>query len=564
MREGRGCRRRASRCRLDGAMAEGRPPVTDLDALLLSRRVDALVRPWEAPGTPGVAVGVVHDGKLVLQRCAGLASLELGVPVGPGTTFRIASVSKQFTCAAIHMLAQEGRLDIEAPARSVLPELADYGTPISIAQLMHNVSGIRDMLEIMRQGGIDLGFPVTQEALLAGIWRQRGLNFAPGSRYLYSNTGFLLLGLIVERISGETLPGFLERRIFGPLGMNRTRMTPSVQEPAPGLATGYLPKEGGWVRAAHAFPIGGEGGLVSCVEDLFLWDRNFSTHRVGGAGLAAALTAQVDFSNGERCGYACGLSAGVHRGVRTLSHGGLWPGYKTEFLRAPERGVTVICISNNGGSDPYHLAYDILDVVLDGMADVQPLRALPPRPALEKLVGRWLDRDSGMTVDISFAESGLLVGNTHGIPFRMKAADDGRLQASRMARDFLCALAPDGTLAVELDAGVRASCHRVAAGAPPPEGLAGTYANAEIGASWTVAEAEGGLVVHVRGPVASDGGHWTVEGVEGDVFRIWVPGTLFRGWLDVRALRSGGRVTGLHVTGNRARQLVYQRQGEAE
>lgn len=126
----------------------------------------------------------------------------------------------------------------------------------------------------------------------------------------------------------------------------------------------------------------------------------------------------------------------------------------------------------------------------------------------------------------------------------------------------MCELAPDGTLAVELDAGVRCTCHRVTPGAAPPEGLAGTYANAEIGATWTVVEAEGGLVVHVRGPVASDGGHWTVEGIEGDVFRIWVPGTLFRGWLDVRALRAGGRVTGLHVTGNRARQLVYQRQGE--
>jgi D-aminopeptidase len=534
--------------------------VTDLDTTLLIRRVDRLVEPWAAPGTPGVAVGVVRDGALVLHRCAGLASLELGVPVGPATTFRIASVSKQFTCAAIHLLAQEGKLDIQAQARSILPELPDYGTPITIAQLMHNVSGIRDMLEIMRQGGIDLGFPITQDDLLAGICRQRALNFVPGSRYLYSNTGFFLLGLIVERISGEPLPAFLERRIFAPLGMNRTRMTPSVQEPVPGLATGYLPKQSGWVRAAHAFPIGGEGGLVSCVEDLCLWDRNFTTHRVGGPALTQALETQIDFTGGGRNFYACGLSAGVHRGVRTLSHGGLWPGYKTEFLRAPERGVTVICISNNGGSDPYHLARDILDVILDGLPGVHPLPALPSRQSLEKLVGLWLDRNSGMTVDISLTDSGLPMGNTHGVPFRLKPSDDGRLQASRMARDFLCALAPDGTLAVELDAGVRAAYHRVAPGAVLPEGLAGTYANAEIGATWTIGDDKDGLLVYVRGPVASDGGRWPVEPVEGDVFRIWVPGTLFRGWLDVRVLRAGGRVTGLYVTGNRARQLIYQRQ----
>jgi CubicO group peptidase (beta-lactamase class C family) len=526
---------------------------------LLARRVDELVAPWAAPGTPGVAVAVVRDGEMVLHRCAGLASLELGVPVGPATTFRIASVSKQFTCAAAFLLAQEGRLDIAGEARRYLPELPDFGTPVTVGHLMHNVSGIRDMLDIMRQGGVDLGFPVTQGDLLAGICRQRGLNFAPGSRYLYSNSGFFLLGLIVERISGVALPALLERRIFAPLGMRRTRMSPSVWEPVPGLATGYLPTQAGWVRVAHAFPMGGEGGLVSCVEDLALWDRNFITHQVGGPALAEALERQIDFTGGGRCGYACGLRVYPHRGVRTVGHGGLWPGYKTEFLRAPDRGVTVICISNNGGSDPYHLAHDILDVILDGLPGVQAVPPLPARGTLAKLAGRWLDRDSGMTVDISLAATGLPMGNTHGVPFRLQPSADGRLEASRSGDDFWCALAPDGTLAVELDAGVRATYHRVAPGAVLPEGLAGTYANADMAATWTFADGANGMEVRVRGPVAADGGPWPAEPVEGDIFRIWVPGTLFKGWLDVRVLRAGGRVRGLHVTGNRARQLIYAR-----
>jgi CubicO group peptidase (beta-lactamase class C family) len=538
-------------------------PVSDLDAILLRRRVDRLVEPWEAPGTPGIAIGVVRDGALVLHRCAGLASLELGVPVGPGTCFRIASVSKQFTCAAIHLLAAEGRLDIEAEARSILGELPDFGVPVTIAHLMHNTSGIRDMLEIMRQGGVDLGHPIAQEDLLAGICRQRTLNFAPGSRYLYSNTGFLLLGLIVERISGEALPAFLERRIFAPLGMNRTRMTPSLQEPAPGLATGYLPKQGRWVRAPHAFPMGGEGGLVSCVEDLALWERNFTTHRVGGAALAEALETQIEFTGGGRNSYACGLRASTHRGVRTLSHGGLWPGYKTEFLRAPEQGIAVICISNHGGCDPYHLARDILDVMLDPLPGTRPVPRLPPRETLEAMAGRWLDRDSGMTLDIGLDEAGRPIGTTHGVPFRLQPAWDGRLEASSAAADLFCAPAAGGTLAVELDAGVRATYHWVAPGAALPEGLAGAYANAEIGATWTIAPSKEGLEVRVRGPVANNGGPWPVEAVAGDDIRIWIPGTLFKGWLDVRALRTGGRIAGLSVTGNRARRLIYQRQPEA-
>ena len=533
--------------------------MTDIDMTSLTRRVDELVAPWAAPGTPGVAVAVVRDGELALHRCAGLASLELGVPVGPGTTFRIASVSKQFTCAAAFLLAQEGRLDITAEARRYLPELPDFGTPVTVAHLMHNVSGIRDMLEIMRQGGVDLGFPVTPGDLLAGICRQRGLNFAPGSRYLYSNSGFLLLGLIVERISREALPAFLARRIFAPLGMRRTRMTPSVAEPAPGLATGYLPKDAGWVRAAHAFPLGGEGGLVSCVEDLALWDRNYTTHQVGGPALTEALETQIDFTGGGRCGYACGLRVSPYRGVRTVGHGGLWPGYKTEFLRAPDRGVTVICISNNGASDPYLLAHDILDAVLDGLPGVPPVPSLPPRESLEKLVGSWLDRDSGMTVDISLAASGQPMGNTHGVPFRLRPCADGRLEAARSGSDFWCALAPGGTLAVELDAGVRGTYHRVAPGAALPEGLAGCYANADMAATWTFDDGADGMTVRASGPLAADGGPWAVEAVEGDIFRIWMPGTLFKGWLDVRLLREGGRVSGLHVTGNRARQLIYTR-----
>ena len=468
-------------------------------------------------------------------------------------------MSKQFTCAAIFLLAQEGRLDMTAEARRYLPELPDFGTPLTVTHLMHNVSGIRDMLEIMRQGGVDLGFPVGQEELLAGICRQRTLNFAPGSRYLYSNTGFLLLGLIVERISGEPLPAFLERRIFAPLGMHRTRMTPNVLEPAPGLATGYLPQPTGWMRAAHAFAIGGEGGLVSCVEDLARWERNFITHQVGGAALAEALQTQIDFTNGQRCGYACGLRAYPHRGVHTIGHGGLWPGYKTEFLRIPDHGLAVICITNNGGSDPYHLAHDILDVVLDGMPGVPATLPLPARDSLAKLEGRWLDRDSGMTLDISLDATGRPMGNTHGVPFRLQACADGRLEASRSGSDFWCALAPDHTLAVELDAGVRATYHQVAPGAALPEGLAGSYANAEMAATWSIGEAAGGLAVRVCGPVAAAAVPWPVEPVEGDIFRIWVPGTLFKGWMDVRLLREGGRVSGLHVTGNRARQLVYAR-----
>ena len=222
--------------------------------LALRRQARRLLAPWDRAGSPGATLGLVRDGALVLQESAGAASLELGVPIGPETCFRIASVSKQFTCAAILLLAEEGRLAVEDDIRHWLPELPDFGARISIDHLMRNCSGIRDMLELMRLGGTDLSHPTQPEHLMAAIRRQRGLNFAPGTRFLYSNSGFMLLGRIVEAAAGEALGTFLERRILAPLGMTRTRHTPDVTEVVPGLATGYFPQGEGFIRAQHGFP----------------------------------------------------------------------------------------------------------------------------------------------------------------------------------------------------------------------------------------------------------------------------------------------------------------------
>jgi D-aminopeptidase len=535
--------------------------VADLDLMLLRHRVDRLVQRWNRPDSPGMTVGVVQSGALVLHRQVGMASLELGIPVGPATAFRIASVSKQFTCAAILLLAAEGRLDVQDAVRSHVPELPDYGQRVTVAHLMHNTSGIRDMLEIMRQGGADLGQPCRRDDLIAGICRQRSLNFAPGSRYLYSNSNFLLLGVIVERVTGEGLPAFLERRLFSPIGMNLTRMTESTSEIAPGLATGYLPRQGGgWVRAAHAFPLGGEGGLVSCVEDLALWDRNLATGRIGGAALTEALETQAPFVTGRMSHYARGLSVNEHRGVRTVEHGGQWPGFRTEFLRAPSLGLTVICISNDGAADPYHLARDVLDAAIEGRPGVDAQPAPPPAAELSRLPGRYLDRASGSTVDFIDDDAGVK-GCTHGVPFRLAATADGRLAASRSAPDFAASLSADGaTLTVEFDAGVTATYRRVAAGAVLPADLPGVYASADIAAAWIFSRCGEAMSVRVAGPVLAKSGPWEVEPIEGDCIRVFPPGGLYKTWLDVRVLRDpAGAVAGLEVNGGRAWHLTFGR-----
>ncbi|WP_043359440.1 serine hydrolase [Belnapia sp. F-4-1] len=519
-----------------------------LDELALRRQARRLLAPWDRPGSPGATLGLVREGALVLHESAGLASLELGVPIGPETRFRVASVSKQFTCAAILLLAAEGRLSVGDSIHDHLPELPDLGTRITIDQLMHNVSGLRDMLELMRLGGADLSHPCRTEDLLAAIGRQRGLNFAPGTRFRYSNTGFLLLGRIVEQVGGEPFGEFLARRIFTPLGMTRTRHTPSIAEVVPGLATGYLPQGEGFLRAQHGFPLGGEGGLVSCVEDLALWDRNFTIGRI--PGLAEALVAPLPFANGQPNLYARGLEVTSYRGLRTVDHGGLWPGYKTCFLRVPEREMTVIAIANHGGIDTHALAHRLLDAALEGTPGVHPV---PPMPRPDGLIGRWVAPESGTTVE--FAEGP--TATQHGVPFPLAPTGDGRLAAMRGVFPFTVSLPEGDSLTLETDAGTLTRFHRAPAEASLPEGLAGTWHCEELGATWTIAPEEGGLAVQVRGPVAS-AGPWPLQAIAGDAFRIRTPGTLFQGWVDALAERGAdGRIAAFTVNGARASGLRF-------
>ncbi len=535
--------------------------MTGLAHLALDRGIERLLDGFR--GGPGCAIGIVQAGELTIHRCAGLASLELGVPVGHETTFRVASVTKQFTCAAILMLAAEGRLRLDDEAREHLPELAaaEGAAPVTVAHLMHNTSGIRDMLGIMRQGGADLGQPVRPDELMAGILRQRSLNFAPGSRFLYSNSNFLLLGRIAERVSGEPLRAFLERRVFVPAGMTRTRLAEEVGEVVPGLATGYVNRDGAWTRAPHAFPLHGEGGLVSCVEDLALWSRWLDAN----PDLASALATQAPFGNGMMNLYARGQVVREYRGVRTVGHGGLWPGYRTEFLRAPGEEVAVIVITNRADADPSLLAHQAFDLLLDGRPGVAPTPARPDPGIAQAIAGRWLDPVAPMTLDIAVTADGRISFTSYGLSFEPSALPDGRLGTVRGMGVFALRRLDDGGLEVELDAGHVAAFHPAPPGAALPDGLAGVYRSDEMDATWTITtvgtveDASDGMQVTAHGPVVR-GGAWRIEPILDDFVRVHAPDLLFPTWLDVRAVRNdAGQVTGLEVSGGRVKRVLYQR-----
>jgi len=534
-----------------------------LDSLRLQRIVDRLLAPWQGTSGPGVTIGVARDDALVVHRSAGMANIELGVPIGPATTFRIASVSKQFTCAAILLLAAEARLRVEDDVRDHIAGFPDLGHRITLAHLMHNTSGIRDMLEIMRLGGVDLGQPCQAQDLLDGVCRQRGLNFAPGTRYLYSNSNFMLLGRIVEQVSGESLAAFLDRRIFAPLGMSMTRHTPLTTELVPGLANGYFPAPGGgrtgWRHALHNFPLHGEGGLVSSVEDLALWHAQFGLPRSHGDALTTALTTMTPFLNGTPNTYACGLRIKSWRGVRTVGHDGLWPGFKTTFVRVPDHNAAVICISNDATSDPHDLAFQVVDALIEGAPGVHAVPEMPDWAAQPALAGCYLLRAGGTTVEIGRDAKDRVTASVNGVTTYLVPTADGRLATSRGSGDFT--LRFDGAaIELERDAGVVETLHRIAPSAHLPPDLPGHYANADTAATWIITATATGAQLQVAGPVLYSTGPWDIAPIGGDVIRIYTPLTLYRGWLDTRVLRDGtGRITGLHVDGGRVKDLVFQR-----
>ena len=522
----------------------------ELDLLKLRNRVAALLAPWDRPDSPGASVGVVREGALVVQASAGMASLELGVKLGPQSRFRIASVSKQFTCAAVMRLVAEGRVAVTDAVQQYFPELPQYEAPVTIDHLMHNTSGLRDMLQIMQLGGCDLGVPVRPKDLLAGIARQRTLNFAPGSRYLYSNSNFLLLGLLVERVTGTPLRDYLATHFFAPQGMTQTAMVETVAQVEPNLATGYLAAPGGgWVRAQHGFPIHGEGALVSSVADLALWHLAYETD----PALAASLEAQSRFPTEVVNHYARGLMIAEVGGLRTISHGGLWPGYRTEFLRVPEIGTGIIVITNCGSADAYQIGQSVLEAVVD-----RPLALAMPQ-GLERFVGRFLDPATPQTVEFALAADGSLTGTSFGLPFQLRANADGSLRASRASPDFTAHLASDDVLVVEEDAGIRGHWQRVADGASLPADLAGTYRSDEMAAEWTIALHDGTLRVAVDGPVRRTA-EWDIVPISPDVVRFYLPGTLARSWMEAQVERdAAGAISGLLVNSGRVKRLALRR-----
>jgi CubicO group peptidase (beta-lactamase class C family) len=334
---------------------------------------------YDRTSSPGCALAIYRNGEIAYSRGYGMANLEHAIAITPRSVFDIGSTSKQFTAASIVLLALDGKLSIDDDVRKYLPELPAYQRPITIRMLLNHTSGLRDYLTLMYLQGVSFDGVTTDRDAYDVIVRQRAVNFDPGSEWLYSNSGFFLLSQIVKRVSGKTLAEFARERIFAPLGMTNTHFHDNHTLIVPLRATGYDPHDGGGFQIGMSgFEQTGDGAVMTTVQDLLRWDENFYKPTVGGERMLQELQTVGKLNDGKALQYALGLFVDEYRGLRRVSHGGAWAGYRAELMRFPTAHTSVTCLCNLGSSNPTSLAERVANVVLKDR--LSPERAVAAAP----------------------------------------------------------------------------------------------------------------------------------------------------------------------------------------
>ena len=345
----------------------------------LAKRIDEVFKQYDRRDSPGCALAVVQNGKLAYARGYGMANLEYDIPITPSTVFHTGSVSKQFTAFAIALLAADGKLKLDDDIRKYLPEVADFGKPITIRHLLYHTSGLRDQWELLAMAGWRLDDVITQEHILKMVRHQKELNFEPGAEHLYSNTGYTLLAVIVERVSGQPFRWFAMERIFRPLGMTSTHFHDSHETVVKNRAYAYAPGSMGiYSLTALNYANAGATSLFTTAEDMAKWALNFEDCKVGGKAVIDQMHEVGVLNNGTKLNYAFGLTIGKYKGFSIVEHGGGDAGYRSHVLRFPEQRLAVIVHSNHAVSNPGGLSRQVADLYLPEMPDAEAPK--PPMP----------------------------------------------------------------------------------------------------------------------------------------------------------------------------------------
>lgn len=322
--------------------------------------------------TPGCAVGVTHQGGLIFSKGYGMANLDYGIPIEPNSRFMIASISKQFAAAALLMMEQEGLLDLDENLKTYIPELPDFETPITARNIIHHTSGLRDLFSLLALKDVGLDNTTGPDATLELISNQTKLNFEPNSRYLYSNSGYFLMSVLVPNLTGMSLREYTNKHFFEPLGMEDTHFHDDTGMIVSNRAESYRPTSNGVGRFYRDnLDRVGARGLFITIEDFAKWDANFLDNRSNLKDFRKKMLKLGVFNDGDEQDYAAGIRVSDYRKLDTFGHGGNYMGFRTSYMHFTDYQLGVIVFCNRSNISPASHAREVADIFLkDAFTDL--------------------------------------------------------------------------------------------------------------------------------------------------------------------------------------------------
>lgn len=394
--------------------------------------IDSLFQPWQKGSSPGVQVLIRRSGRDIYEKCFGLANLEHNIPITPSTTFHVASISKQFTVLAALLLWKDGLLDPDSDIREYAEDLISFDEPVSVRQIMNNVSGLRDQWELLFMRGIRINDSITMDDVNTSLKMQRHLNFPPQSAYLYSNMGFHLLAVIVERLSGMTFPEFAAKRIFEPLGMNHTMVRSSSGQIIPGLAYSYQDEGNGtYYYNPLNYSLYGPTSVNTCARDLRLMLDEYIRPRTFDSEIIELMKTPAILSDGSAAEYCGGLMTHQLHGLTVYEHGGADAAYRGHVLCIPEEELEIIMLSNSTSLLMSRLAKQAACLVL-GLPDCEEPE-IPSEGLTAPRAGRYLSSrpDDPQFVEILEKDGSFFMKREYG-ETRLIPAGNGGWQAGTL------------------------------------------------------------------------------------------------------------------------------------
>ena len=328
-------------------------------------QIDSIFSDWNLPNSPGGSVGIIKDGAFLMTKGYGYANLDYNLPNASNSVFRIASTSKQFTAACVLLLEQEGKLSLTDKLSKFFPEFPSYANEITVQHLLNHTSGVRDYLTLAQLAGLESEDYYTDETVEKWLTHQEELNFSPGEEFLYSNSGYWLLGQIVAKASDTTMAAYAHKKLFAPLKMSETHFHDNHNRIVKNRATGYRPhSDYGFSINTTTLDMVGDGGIFTTVEDLKKWDDAYYNSTVLNREFWNKMTKVGQLNNGKKLNYASGLGVDEYHGLKVIQHGGAFVGYRAEMIRFPEQHFSVIVLANRADAQPTRLAFEVADIFL--------------------------------------------------------------------------------------------------------------------------------------------------------------------------------------------------------